>query len=112
MSIWTDLEADVSETGVFLEGAFVGLFKAEVVVAKAEAEQVLPTLNTDIETAAATGNLSSLGPVLGTLFAKTATQLESQAIITGIQSLGTTVTAVLASHPAVAAMTPAPAQGT
>lgn len=104
MSIWADLEKDIDDAGKFIEGAFVGLFKSEVVTVKAEAEKVLPTLTSDIATAAATGKLSSLGPVLGALFTQTATELEASAVVTGIQSLGTTVTAVLASEPSVAAM--------
>lgn len=103
-SILKEIEADVDEAGKFVEGAFVGLFKAEVTNALTAVKQVLPTFAQDIASAAATGQLSSLGGTLGHVITAAATQLENSSIVVGIDTLATVAGQALAAVPAVAAM--------
>ena len=103
------LSSFFSELGTFFEGLFKSVVSSEVAALQPIATQVVANATTDIATAAATGKLSSLGTVLGALISQTATQAEAAGIVAGIGSLGATVTAALATHPAVVAATaPAP----
>ena len=103
------LSSFFSEVGSFFENMFKSVVSTEVAALQPIAVQVVENATTDIATAAATGKLSSLGTVLGTLITQTATQAEAAGIVAGIGSLGATVTAALASHPAVIAVSPATA---
>lgn len=103
-SVLAELEKDVDDAGKFVEGTFVGLFKAEVTNAVQAVGQVMPTFESDIVTAASTGQLANVGSVLGHVFSAAATQLAASSTIVGVQSLGAAVAAAIAAHPAVAAM--------
>ena len=109
MSIWNDIEKALDDAGRFLGGVFHSLLKTEVVALQPIVTSVVANATADIATAAATGKLSEVGAVLGALVNQTIVQVEATGVSAGIQSIGTTVAAALAEHPAVVAMAQTPA---
>lgn len=108
MSFLTDLEADVDEAGKFIEGAFIGLSKAEVTALVPIATSVVTNATALIAADAANGTLENTGQLLAQLAAQTGQAAEKAGVIAGIGSLSASLTTALNAAVAPAA-TAAPA---
>ena len=105
-----DLEADVDEAGKFIEGAFTGLFKAEVTALVPIATSVVTNATALIAADAANGTLGNTGQLLAQLAAQTGQAAEKAGVIAGIGSLSASLTTALNAAVATASTAaPAPA---